>query len=386
MCFGVCKRLVIRILIGYLVILTGSCTNEGPRQSVEAAAAEYLAALADGTFDGYLAHEKGQRQLEVSEKQKYPSDQWIQRQGSLRAEAKARLTQINLKSPHRGGNDCYSFVTKGASVVVKEIRPVNPIQWRVFYEVTYSQPDGSPEIELVGSKRRFLRSSTFSVDFEKPPEEKIPLADYRCIAVGGSASFWPVPSLPAEEAMRRALQSNLVPTRLPIEISGVVGVSSDRSWGSWNEFIEAGDMLKSFLEKHGWVVRGFEKPSVGYYSYGGEIEPPPSHRQWVIGAIPNPLVGQGPGYNVVFLEKAESSQSDFSAQEDNAVLTLRTKFSGCTPFCELWKDVRTMPFIVGNALFFGAFGRYNTAFDFDAVTMTTIKFAWTPSNGWQVIQ
>ena len=372
----VLTRKIIGLVVISAVLLPISCSKLGGGQSVESAAGEYLAALANGTFDGYLAHEKAYQQRELAAKQQVPSDMWAQRQVSMRGAAKAEIQRASGQNPYGGwNNQCYQAVRSGASVAVKEIRSVNPTQWQVFYEVSYPDQNVSPPVVMPGGKQRFLRAAQFSVGFEKLQEQNVPLGDSQCNAVDGTTVTWPVPPLGADEAMRLAQQSNAIPKNLTTNIRSNVAVSSGTNWNSWNEFLAAGDALKAVFVKHGWTVQGFEKPSLGWYVYGGQVTPPAAARQWV-------LDDRG-SYKVVLLEKPEVIQSSFSAQEDTAVLSLSTKFSGCTPFCELWKDVRTMLPYIGFVIFHDQYGNYPTI-DLDVVDRTQVNFFWTPPTGWQI--
>ena len=359
-------------------------------QTIETAASEYLAALADGTLDGYLAHEEEYVDRAIQERQKVPSDMWAQREASLRSTAKAELQQAASKEIYIEGavylsrSRCYLIVQRGATVKVKEVGPWNDRGRRkVFYYVSYANQQNAPQIVLqnTNGKPRLVRSGVFSVNFkvyDQGNKVYLYVAESGCSTVAGTVTTWPVPPLSAEEVLRIA-----APKMLPIEISKKVGVPYGGGQG-WKEFIEAGLLIKSTLEKHGWTVSGFQIPSHGYYSFGGTIEPPVSAQQHVIGLIT--YVGGGVSHSVVLLEHAESKLLDFSVQEDKATATISTKFSGCTVFCDLWKEVRSMPAYVGYSIFMGAYGKYEPSFDLDGDVKTTVKFDWTPSLDWHLVK
>jgi hypothetical protein len=316
-------------------------------------------------------------------KQGIPSDMWKQREASLRETAKAEIRNKTRQRPYGWGgtNECFSIVREGATVKVKEVRATPTGGGQVFYDISYSNQSQSPEIVLQNGKLRFFRSGVFSVAFEKSADNVLVAQSY-CPAVGGTIVTWPVPSLIADEALRIASAAKAIPSYLPMQISRSASVGSDRNWENWKQFVDAAQLLKSTLEKHGWSVSGFKIPGVGYYSIWGEIEPPASAKKWIIG--PFKYFGRSVGYEVVFLEHAESKLQNFTAQEDTAIASFSTKFSGCTAFCELWKDVRTMPNYIGSSIFFGAIGKYKPSLNLDDAYTTTVNFAWTPSNGWHV--
>ena len=269
-------------------LLSASCSFEGPRQSIESAAGEYLTALSDGTFDGFLAHEQSQHQQEQQEKLRVPSDAWAQRQSAMRQQAKVGLQNRSQSTNYSDSGKCAQIIRPGAHVAVREIRPISPTQWQVFYDISFQDDTSSPIILRPGNKSRFLQSGTVSVAFQRPEKEKILIADSNCISVPNSFKTWPVPAFSADDAMRLVKASNAIPAQKTIDISGTVYAPS--TVGNWNRFIQAGDTIKEFLLKYGWTVAGFERPSMGYYSYSGQIRPPASSAQWVLGGIARPCL------------------------------------------------------------------------------------------------
>lgn len=358
-----------------IVFLLLSCTPPESGQSIDAAAAEYLGALADGTLDGYLKHEASYRDKANSAKQGIPSDMWTQREASLRETAKGEIRRDGRRNPYGfATNACTAVVSQGATVKVKEVRPTPPGGWQVFYDISYADQGKSPGIVLQNGKYRLFRSGVFSVAFEKSGDG-VPVARDYCPAVGGTVATWSVPPLIADEAVRIAKQANVVPTQFTSQVSRVPGVGGDSSW-SWQQFAGAVQLLKSTLERHGWSVSGLAL-QFGYYSTQGNAEPPASAKKWIIGEIVT--VNRTPGYNIILLENAETKLLSFTAQEDTATASFSTKFSGCTPFCELWKDVRTIP-----GQIFMPQAQNNPSFNLDGVFNTSVNFAWNPSRGWYV--
>ena len=359
----------------FILLFVMSCSNESIGQTIERAAAEYLGALADRTYIRYLAHERLYQQREVAERNRVPTSIWPERQAALQREAVSDL-QGPPDRPYGLGTRCRDIVRPGAQVEVQEIRPLSSSQWQVFYNISYSRREGSPTRYVLGGKERFFRSGEFSVPFELARDGKTILADSKCTEVTGLSTIWPVPILEPGEAISISRQTNDVFSSFRIDINGRVGSGSSQK--SWQEFIATGDAVKGVLEKHGWTVDGYERPSFGYYSYGGNIFPPESAQN---------LIARGRfGYSAVFLEQAEILSSKTLVQDDKATLSVEVKYSGCTVYCELWKEVRTMPIDVGRTIFVGQFGKYNPAFDLDAVITMEIEFAWTASKGWYLVE
>jgi hypothetical protein len=180
-----------------------------------------------------------------------------------------------------------------------------------------------------------------------------------------------VPPLSAEQALRIARAGNAIPNNVQTQIRRQAVFSSGRNWDSWREFVGAADLLKSTLTKRGWSVSGFQIPGMGYYLIEGNIEPPDSSRKWIIGTTPGE-------YNVVFLERAENKVLNLTTHGATAEATISAKYSGCTEFCELWKEVHQMPDYIADNIF----GTYNPSFDFDAVYNYTVRFSWDQNRGW----
>lgn len=375
------KVILIAVCVCSIALLVSSLSWSDSGQAVNTAASKYLPALIAGPIEDYFAYEKSFQEGISAEKKKFPSSMWAQVETSMRDVAIAKMNQAaNGNSYGRGNYACYLIFHRGATARVKEVRSLSASQWQVFYEVSYAESYNSPKIILQNGKLRLFRSGMFSVDFEKSAN-KNPVAQSDCSAVPGSVTTWTVPTLTADIAVLLANKSNVLPKHVAIEIGRTAGVSSGQNWESWKQFVEAGQLLKSTLERHGWSVSGFTTPSVGYYNISGQIEPPDSSRKWIISNIRGTA-----GYNVVFLENPESTLLDFSSQEDTATAHFITKFSGCTDFCELWKDVRQMPFYIGSAIFYGSSGNYNPSFDFNGSSKTTVNYAWSPDDIWYVQQ
>jgi hypothetical protein len=190
-----------------------------------------------------------------------------------------------------------------------------------------------------------------------------------------------VPPLSAEQALRIARASNVIQSNVQCQVRRWAVFSSDRNWDSWRQFVGAVDLLKSTLTKHGWSVSGFQVPQMGYYSIHGNFEPPDSSRKWIVGetpADPNSSYGTAGGYNVVFLEHAENKVLNLATHGPTAEAIISAKYSGCTEFCELWKEVHQMPDYIALSIF----GTYNPSFDFDAVYNYTVRFSWDQNRGW----
>ena len=83
-------------------------------------------------------------------------------------------------------------------------------------------------------------------------------------------------------------------------------------------------------------------------------------------------------HNVVFLEHAENKVLEFVTHGATAEATISAKYSGCTEFCQLWKEVSQMPDYIANNIF----STYNPSFNFDAVYNYTVRFSWDQNRGW----
>lgn len=376
---GKLALLTASIWSGFFVMPSYPATNSG--QTVQTAASEYLAALSDGTLDGYFLHEKSYQEITRREKQSLPSDMWKQRENELRSTAKTELEQNARQNIYSLGtsllinSECTLIVRTGATVKIKEVRPTDTSHWQVFYDISYADSQNAPQIYLRG-KYRFFRSGVFSVIFEKPGGKNL-VAESYCHAIDSTVATWPVPPLAAKDAIAAAP----IPKNMSVEIFRSVGLSSGTNWRSWKEFLDAGQMLKSILEKHGWTVSGFQIPSVGYYSIAGTIEPPDSAKKYLGGLRRDS--SQVYGYQFIFLEHAEHFLYNFSPREDTATAVIDTTYSGCTVICDFWQEVRSMPPYIGKSIF----SPYNPSFDLsNAAIRSKIEFAWTPNRGWFVVR
>ncbi|MHB1592430.1 MAG: Lcl domain-containing protein, partial [Sulfuricella sp.] len=85
---------------------------------------------------------------------------------------------------------------------------------------------------------------------------------------------------------------------------------------------------------------------------------------------------------VVLSENVENKVLNLATHGATAEATISAKYSGCTEFCELWKEVRQMPNYIGRNIF----GTYNPSFDFDAVYTKTVRFSWDQNRGWHAQQ
>jgi hypothetical protein len=378
----------VRTAIAFLCIaLLGGlagCGRSG--ESIDTAAAEYVKALADGTFDGYLKHEQAYRTTIAAEKQSIPSDMWTTRETALRDGAKVQIRQDMQQNAYSSYSDaCYLIVREGAVVKTKEIRSASTDAGQVFYDVSYGDESRSPVIVLQNGKHRFFRSGVFDVAFAKSTSTEY-VAQRDCVPVDGTVSTWPVPPLSSDDAVRIVNQAQAIPTQYVLRLNRIAGVGSDRSWTNWQEFVGAAQLLKSTLEKHGWSVSGFQNQSMYYYDIHGDIEPPDSARKWIVGSFAMNGYGGGNGYKVVLLERARSEVLSFNPQDDTAAATFRTQFSGCTAFCKLWKDMHALPFDLGNAVFADWSEWHNPSLaSLDGIyTDTTVNFAWEPNRGWHL--
>lgn len=375
-------------------------------QTIETAASEYLAALADGTLDGYLAHEGNYRNKVKQGRASMPSAMWAQHEASLRSTAKAKL-QEEQKGREQGGwvnmqegvsNSCLSIVRRGATVKIQEIRQLSPDSWTVFYDVSYANQQDAPPISRTPRNARSFRSGVVRVVFKSEYPDIIAYADYfmgahgPCYFADGTVTTWPVPPLSAEDALHAAAT---LPQMVSVQIRRVVTAGSPRETQEWEAWIEAWELLKSTFEKHGWTASGFETPSRPQSRYDGQryfkgrFEPPTSAQKYVIRLYEND--GSGGFYEVVLLEHAKSEISDLSVQEDKATATISTRFSGCTVFCDLWKEVRSIPSYEERLS--GIFLRYNvkelypisgSGSDFVGETKTKVHFNWTAGSGWRL--
>jgi len=181
-----------------------------------------------------------------------------------------------------------------------------------------------------------------------------------------------VPPLSAEEALRIARAGNAIQSNLQGQLRRRAVLSSGRNWDSWKEFVDAAELLKSTLKKRGWSLSGFQIPGMGYYLIEGNFEPPDSSRKWIVGTTPGE-------YTVVFLEHAENKVLNLATHGATAEATISAKYSGCTEFCELYKEVRQMPDYIASNIFGTG---YNPSFDFDAVYNLTVRFSWDQNRGW----
>lgn len=192
------------------------------------------------------------------------------------------------------------------------------------------------------------------------------------------ASSPAIPALSSEESVRIAERDKTLSTGVVLQMYGKVTIGEGSS-KNWQDYVTKIDSLKSALVQRDFQVSGFDHSNAYYYSVVGTLAPPPSAQPWVIGQF---TTTYNQGYTVSFLERADTTVASFQVDGDRATGTYRTVFKGCTIFCELWKEVRTLPPDIGQALFVN----YNPNYDLDGTETHTINFSWDPQLGWHVVQ
>ena len=221
----------------------------------------------------------------------------------------------------------------------------------------------------------FLRYGPTQINLEGPGAT-LGLEAVLTDLIKGTVDARSAPELSADEALRITRASRTVSESVTIRVRRTAVFSSDRNWESWRHFIGAADLLKSTLQKRGWQLSGFVVPGVGYYDIHGNIDPPEAAKKWIVG-------GTVEEYIATFLEHADFKIVNFSAHENTAVGTFIAKHSGCTEFCEVWKEVRPMPDYIGRNIF-GA--DYNPSYDINAGETISVDFSWDPTRGWHALE
>lgn len=188
-----------------------------------------------------------------------------------------------------------------------------------------------------------------------------------------------VPPLTRNESIRIAERDHALPVGASVQMIQNVAIGEGSSQ-NWQEYVAKIEGFKSVLERHGFLVSGFDHSNTYYYFVTGTIAPPPSAQKWVTGRFATP---DKQGYTVKLLERTDTTVLSFNVNGDRASATYSTALAGCTVFCELWKDVRSLPPDVGAAVFLN----YNSAAsDLSATNVRTVSFSWDPQLGWHVQQ
>lgn len=184
------------------------------------------------------------------------------------------------------------------------------------------------------------------------------------------------PSFSRDDAISVARRAGVIPSQLTIQIIQMPTFGEGHSQ-SWADFAAKVNTFKTILEKHGWTVMGYDHLGAFYYHVQGSIAPSAAAQQWILA----PVTGyRFRGYSAVLFENAEITVPNFDVRAESATAIFNVKYTGCTPICELWKDIRGENPEIGQALFV----EYNPSFDPDALYSATVKFSWDPQLGWHV--
>jgi hypothetical protein len=328
--------------------------------AAESAVKEYVTSLADGKVEGMLKYDKAYLHDTEAARQSVPSAMWPQKEAEHRTQTVAAIgnfqqsKQYNPTGSDPTDHGCVLVMKRGGTIDFSkfEVRPLPDGRSQAFVQVDYKDQASAPAVVWQGAPRR-LKRAMFNLTVE-PNGQGTPFVDPRCEPVEGAFAVWDTPPLTKEQAVQ--LAGAVAPAKFDAAIASTIYPDTPE--------------IRALLEKHGMV-----------FYYGNRIKPAETAKQWVIGPA-GPSWSDNPGWKVVLLDHADTVATELAQNGAQASATLVTTFSGCTTFCELWKELaNNRPTVFGSRDFYG-----RPAYDLggSVTAQTKVNYVFDLNQGWTV--
>ncbi len=337
-----------------------TATPSVENSAAESAVKEYVASLADGKIEGMLKYDKAYLNETEAARQSVPSAMWPQKEAQRRAQMVEALTGLQqTKQYNPTGSEpidraCVLVLRSGGTIDYSklEVRPLPDGHSQAFVQIDYKNQASAPAVQWQGASRK-LKSAMFNLAVE-PNGQGTPFVDPRCEPVESAFAVWDTPQLTKEQAVQ--LAGEVAPAKFDAAIASTIYPDTPE--------------IRALLEKHGME-----------FYYGNRIKPTETAKQWVIGPA-GPSWSDNPGWKVILLDHATTVATELAQNGAQASATLMTTFSGCTTFCELWKELgNNRPTVFGSRDFYG-----RPAYDLDGsvTAQTKVNYVFDLNQGWVV--
>ena len=353
-----------------------------------AAAKDYAAALCDGGWQGMFRYDHEYRTAAESAKASVPPSMWPEKESRLQAEWSNRLDRQRQGSHFDlgSGGDCFAVLKSGALIDFSKFearQSPNEGAWQAFVPFSYALRESAPAATWAPDDERRVKGGLVGLIVETGVNGAAPFVMRTCTPVEGTFIAWERPPLTREMAAELAAKAGVLPTSYAAPMSGqddpralAIGLSGAR-WGGWADYVAASERLKDLVQKDGFVVSGFDRPSPGYYAMGGLIHLSDDQATWIVRSVNS-------GRYVALLADPTSELTTFEQNGGEAQGVFQIRFKQVTSFGTLWKDLQTQGMVDG--AFSDAFGDAPPVNqDLNTVQKsTTVKFRYYGTQGWVI--
>lgn len=339
----------------------------------------YLNGLASNDLDGFWKYYAGFIADVAGSTQNLPQSMWPQKIESLRQSWTKRISE-DRKQGYLRDTSCWRLIRPGATIRIVETRPwvsrggmdyrgPGRDLWRSFVEVRYDQEhQGTAPIFSLpwpqGGRR--LASVTFTIHVERIHRTGAYQVYGGCALVNETVKTWPVPELTQDQAFemaQAAMPRHFYPS---IAFPGSRAVSP-RDTGKVGA-------LRALLQKHGVRTKD---PNDDFRNWNTDRYESPS--DWGRFAVAkHPVAWKAGGIDTYSLsETATFSLTSFEHPSENAAIAkMRVEFPGCSPICQLVKEIRVAG-LPGEVVF-----ENFTGSDWHTSHNVTVWFEWEVERGW----
>ncbi|MCI0721088.1 MAG: hypothetical protein L0338_19275 [Acidobacteria bacterium] len=363
----------------FIVLLCLSPCAWAQNPSPDAIIKAYLNGLATNNLEGLWKYYAGFNADVTGTTQNLPQSMWPEKIDALKQTWIKRITEDRNQGYLRD-TSCWRLIRSGATIRVLETRPwvsrggmdyrgPGRDLWRSFVEVRYSheQQGTTPIVSLPwpqGGRR--LASVTFTIHVERIQRTGAHQVYGGCALVTETVKTWPVPELAQDKAFdmaQAAMPRHFYPS---IAFPGSRAVSP-RDTGKVGA-------LKALLPKHGlrtknpnedfrnWNTDRYEIPSEW-----GRFAVAKHGVAWKAGGIDTYSLSETATFSLISFERPS---------ENGAIAKIRVEFPGCSPICQLVKEIRTAG-LPGEVVFENYMGTdWHTSHDM------TVWFEWDVERGW----
>lgn len=384
-----------------------ACTQSGNESiaqgtTPETAVRAYANSLASGNMAAFWAHDWGYS-LEVESKTKdIPKSMWTEHIERIKRQRESQIAQD--RSAQSLGRLPWQVVRPGSRTEVLEIRAekedrVPPgyqseqrSRWRAFVKVKYPSENQSP-IGFDNQARRPVQEVTVIFQVVQDTRRSKQLLISGCDFVPRGISFWPIAALDLDAGLE------IAKLKVPeYQVSWTSFLSRARSVtvekGMVEEILE--NMPNQKLRNYAEVKRqlrtthailqnkGFRIKNPHKYERDhvvDDLEPPASWSKYSLGLRRSSYDGSNaPAY--ALSESVEITPLGFQQRNNSqASMRLQISYVGCTPVCELYRELQKVGPDWVDYVFLGSQGR-----DLPVGIRKRVHFSWSTKQGWQVTQ
>jgi hypothetical protein len=316
-------------------------TSQVQKTSPEATSRAYLQSLTGGSLDAVWDYDAGYASEITNSLQNLPQAMWKDRTNAIRTEWTQRI-QNDRKPTSPGASQCWQLFRPGAKADLLETRENNQSglaasAWKSFVKVSFPVENDAP-IYFSGSGQRRLHDATVIMDIVKsePPDSVLRISS-SCQIIPDGLTLWPVLPLGRDQALAMFKEKSPDGERPRVTLQTTWQVNfSDGMGGRRSADVAAAASLKALFSKYRVVLQNVRDQRDSYF-VGGMAMPAawstyslPSAYKNFDTPLPTYALSESVSFSVVELKQTA---------DDQAVARILIAYDGCTPICNLVKEI-----------------------------------------------